>query len=112
MLDDVSPAVERALDAARKKSSDGRVDSVHLFLALIEDDESRAAQLLIEHGGDLNAVRRLLEAHSALAFNISAVMTGARDAAGERAETTVTGEFLLLGLIRSSEHFHPPLQQA
>jgi thiamine-phosphate pyrophosphorylase len=39
-------------------------------------------------------------------------MTGAREVAGERAESTVTGEFLLLGLVRAIEHFHEPLRQA
>ncbi len=112
MLDDVSPAVERALDAARRRAPDGRVDAVHLFLALIEDEESRAARVLIEHGGDLNAIRRLLESHPAIAFDVAAVVTGAREVAGERIESAVTGEFLLLGLIRANDQLRQPLQQA
>jgi thiamine-phosphate pyrophosphorylase len=112
MLDDISPAVERALDAARKKGTDGQIDAVHLFLALIEDEESRAARVLIEHGGDLDAVRRLLETHPSLAFDVSAVLRGAREIAGERTESTVTGEFLLLGLIHSNSQLHKPLSQA
>jgi thiamine-phosphate pyrophosphorylase len=103
MHDDVSPAVERALDAARRRASDaGQLNAVHVFLALIEDDEGRAAQALVEAGGNLAAVRKSLEGHTALAFHLPAVIAGAREVAGQRAETTVTGEFLLLGLIQSS----------
>jgi thiamine-phosphate pyrophosphorylase len=112
MLEDISPAVERALDAARNKASDGQLNAVHLFLALIDDDESRAAQVLIEHGGDLSAIRTQLAAQTAIALNISAAISGAKEIAGERAESAVTSEFLLLGLIRSNEQLHEPLQQA
>lgn len=112
MLDDISPAVERALDAARKKGTNGQIDAVQLFLSLIEDDEGRAARVLIDHGGDLGAVRRLLETQPGFAFDPSAVIRGAREVAGERSESTITGEFLLLGLIHSSSTLHKPLQQA
>jgi thiamine-phosphate pyrophosphorylase len=108
MLDDVSPAVERALDAARRRAGEGGLDAVHLFLALIEDDEGRAAQVLVGAGGQLRAVRQALEAHAAVPFDLPAVLTGAREVAGQRAESTVTGEFLLLGLIRSS----PPIRDS
>jgi thiamine-phosphate pyrophosphorylase len=112
MLEDISPAVERALDAARKKGADGQIDAVHLLLALIEDEESRAARVLIEHGGDLDVVRRLLQTHPGFAFDAPAVIRGAREIAGERTESTITGEFLLLGLIHSSSQLHKALQQA
>jgi thiamine-phosphate pyrophosphorylase len=112
MLDDVSPAVERALEAARLRAGDAGLDAVHVFLALIEDDEGRAAQVLIEAGGELAAVRQRLEAHPSVPFDLPSVMTGAREVAGERAENTVTGEFLLLGLVRAIERFHEPLRQA
>src|SRR5262249_60736681 len=61
MLDDIGPAVERALDAARRRSGSGEVDAVQLFLALVEDDEGRAAQVLVGAGGDLVGVREQVE---------------------------------------------------
>jgi thiamine-phosphate pyrophosphorylase len=112
MLDDLSPAVERALTTARQRAGDARPDAIHLFLALIEDDEGRAAQVLIEAGGDLDAVRRNLDTHPAVPLDLPAVLGGAREAAGERDESTVTGEFLLLGLIRSTESLSEPLRLA
>jgi len=112
MMDDMSPAVERALDSARRKAGERGLDSVHVFLALIEDDEGRAAEVLCEAGGNLAAIRQILEAHASVPFDPSAVLQGSREAAGERCETTVTGEFLLLGLIRACEILQKPLRNA
>jgi thiamine-phosphate pyrophosphorylase len=112
MIDDISPAVERALEAARKQAGDTRLDAVRLLLALIEDDEGRAARALTEAGGDLAAVRDALAGHAPLPFDLAAVLTGARQVAGERDETTVTGEYLLVGLVRAGEGFHIPLRAA
>src|SRR5262245_13881776 len=112
MIDDLSPAVERALEAARKLAGDLPLDAVRVFLALIEDDEGRAAQTLIQAGGDLAAVRADLDTHSPLPFDFPAVLTGAREVAGERDERTVTGEYLLLGLIRSGAPFHESLRRS
>ncbi|HKB02938.1 MAG TPA: thiamine phosphate synthase [Gemmataceae bacterium] len=112
MLDDVSPAVERALDAARRRAGEGGLDAVHIFLALIEDDESRAAQAVVAAGGRLAAVRQVLEAHAAVPFDLTTVLGGAREVAGQRAETTVTGEFLLLGLVQTSAPIRDSLARA
>src|SRR3954468_19702657 len=112
MIDDVSPAVERALEAARKQAGDSPLDAVRLFLALIEDDEGRAAQVLTEAGGDLTAVRDALAGHSPLPFDLAAVLTGARQGAGDGDETTATGEDLLFGLVRAGEGFHVALRAA
>lgn len=112
MLDDVSPAVDRALEAARRKAAGGPIDAVHLLLALIEDDEGRAARVLAEAGGDLEAVRRNLDGHPPVRFDQAAALAGAREVAGERDETAVTGEYLLLGLVRSTDPFHDPLSRA
>src|SRR2546430_16340383 len=101
MLNDLSPAVERALDAARRRAAAGPLSAVHVFLALIEDDEGRAAQVLIDAGGKLADVRERLDRHPPLPFDLPEALTGAREVAGTRDETTLTGEILLLGLIRS-----------
>ncbi|HEX3152274.1 MAG TPA: thiamine phosphate synthase [Gemmataceae bacterium] len=112
MIDDLSPAVERALETARKQAGDAPVNAVQLLLALIEDDEGRAAQLLIDAGGDIVAIRDVLAGHHAVKFDMPAVLTSAREAAGERDETTLTGEYLLVGLIRANVPFHEPLRQS
>ena len=112
MIDDVSPAVERALEAARKQAGDRPLDAVRLFLALIEDDEGRAALVLAEAGGDLAAVRDTLAGHSPLPFDLAAVLTGARRGGRRADETTITGEYLLVGLVRAGEGFHVPLRAA
>ncbi|HVK08196.1 MAG TPA: thiamine phosphate synthase [Gemmataceae bacterium] len=106
MLDDISPAVERALEAARARSAPGPLDAAHLALALLADDEGRAAQLVLTAGATLEAVRNGLTAHVPIPFEFPAILTAAREIAGERDETTVTGEYLLLGLLRALE----PLQ--
>ena len=112
MIDDVSPAVERALESARKQAGDAPLNAIHIFLALIEDDESRAAQALVEVGGDLTAVRTALTDQPPLPFDLAAVLTGAREIAGERDETTVTGEYLLVGLVRAGDPLHSSLRSA
>lgn len=112
MIDDVSPAVERALEAARQQAGNAPLNAVHLLLALIEDDEGRAAQVLIEAGGDLATVRNAVARQPPLPFDLAAALTGAREVAGSRDETTVTGEYLLLGLIQSNDSFHDPLRGA
>ena len=101
MLDDISPAVERALEAARAHSGPDGLNAIQLALALLADDEGRAALLVLDAGGHLDTVRGRLAAHPEVVFEFPAVLTGARQVAGERAETTVTGEYLLLGLLRA-----------
>jgi thiamine-phosphate pyrophosphorylase len=109
---ELSPAVERALDAARRRTPDAELNAVHVLLALIADDEGRAAQVLVEAGGELEPIRQFLEAHPAIPFDLPGVLTGAREVAGERDETAITGEYLLLGLVRSSALLHEPLRCA
>jgi thiamine-phosphate pyrophosphorylase len=45
-------------------------------------------------------------------FDVPAILTGAREVAGHRAESTVTGEFLLLGLVQSSRPIRDSLARA
>ena len=112
MMDNLSPAVERALDAARQRAGEAPLNAVHVFLALIEDDEGRAAQVLVDAGGELATIREALGEHTPLPFDLPAVLTGAREVAGERDETMVTGEYLMVGLVRSTDPFHLPLRRA
>lgn len=112
MLDDISPAVERALAVARGRAAGGGLNAVHLALALLADDEGRAAQVVLETGGQLGDVRTRLEAHPPVAFEFPPVLTGARQVAGERDETTVTGEYLLLGMLRAIPALREPFQAA
>lgn len=105
MRDDISPAAERALDSAER-------DARKLFLALIADEEGRAAMVLTDAGAELEKIRRHLVTLPPTPLDLPAVLSAARDAAGERAETTLTGEFLLLGLLRSATALAEPLRAA
>lgn len=111
MLDDISPAAERALERAKKASTNGELQSALLLTALIEDDEGRAATLLLEAGGDLGKVRAILTTLDAGTITLPNVLMGASEIAGERAETTITGEYLLLGLLHAVPTLHDPLHQ-
>lgn len=112
MLDDVSPAVERAFESARQQAAGGPINAAHLFLALIEDDEGRAAQVLIEAGGDLITIRNLIESLTPIPFDQTSVIAFAREAAIDRSETTITGGHLLVGLVRSDRVLHEILTRS
>jgi thiamine-phosphate pyrophosphorylase len=45
-------------------------------------------------------------------LELPAVISAAREAAGDRAESTVTGEYLLVGMVRAVRILHPVLHQA
>ncbi len=60
-MTELSPAVERAMDAARVRAEQtgtaGDVRVGHWLLALLDDDEGRPAELLARLGASLNEVR-------------------------------------------------------
>lgn len=112
MLDDLSPAVERALSVARQNTADGSWDVFQVMLALIADDDGRAAQMLLETGANLERARDLLSACGPQAFDFPPVLSEAREAAGLRDEPSITGEYLLMGLIRAFDSLHAPLRSS
>src|SRR5262249_19972970 len=69
-------------------------------------------QVLVEAGGDLVAIREQVESLPPVRLDLPAVLSAARGAAGLRAESTVTGEFLVVGLIRAAESLAAPLERA
>jgi thiamine-phosphate pyrophosphorylase len=111
-MHDLSPAAERALDTARLTSQGDELHIGRLFLALTDDPEGRGAELIVSAGGRLEVVRRRVETQVDLTFKLAELLRGAKDAAGERMETTITGEFLLLGLVKEAESLRQTLDAA
>jgi thiamine-phosphate pyrophosphorylase len=114
MLPELSPAVERALQAARTLGAP-TVQPVHLLHGLLAEEEGRAATLLREAGVDPAAARTAL---ADLAGQPKVMTAGpplatllelAREQAAEfYLERIVTGDALLLVLLRQE----PALRQA
>jgi thiamine-phosphate pyrophosphorylase len=112
MLPEMTPAVSRAVDAAQRYAQ-GRqaaaVEPVDLLHALLEEDEGRAALLLIGAGLDYAAYRGAigapppaegepLELH---AEAYTALATARSLAPGLSGETTIASEAFLLALLRT-----------
>src|SRR5262245_17154457 len=68
MVPEMTPAVERALAAAREWASrlgEAEVGPAHLLAGLLEEEEGRATALLQAAGVDVPALRRALAAGAA-----------------------------------------------
>jgi thiamine-phosphate pyrophosphorylase len=110
-----TPAVERALELAQHwaRQANSAPTAVDLFLALIEEEESRAAQLLLRAGVSAAQARACMRAQAVSAGETPSVLSllgQARDLAltmgGER---TVGSEHVMLALLRS-ETIQAPLR--
>jgi thiamine-phosphate pyrophosphorylase len=108
MLPSLTPAVSRALEAARRYAHAApAVEPLHLLHGLLEEEDGRAATLAAEAG--LDRARYLAERGEAaasaasvpLAAATEAILYRARELAVERTgEKTVSGEGVLLALVR------------
>jgi thiamine-phosphate pyrophosphorylase len=115
MPGDLTPAVARALEAARLwavRLGAAEVEPTHFLYALLAEEEGRAALLLAEAGLDPAraippvADRTPLGPASGMALNqvSAAILTAAQDLAEELSgETTIASEHLLLALLRRDE---------
>ncbi len=127
MLPEMTPAVERALDAARGRaahSGAGAVEPLHLLGGLLEEEEGRATALLLAAGLDLPALRRhltaLADAGPAAGPPAGAVPVGeaalailhaARDLACDHfTEPAVSSECVLLSLVRGDDDLRRALE--
>jgi thiamine-phosphate pyrophosphorylase len=117
MLPELSPAVERALEAARalaRQVGTPDVRPLHLLHGLLAEEEGRAATLLREAGADPAAARAALADLAArqpgqAGRAVAPLLELAREVAGELyLERTVTGDALLLVLLREE----PDLRQS
>jgi thiamine-phosphate pyrophosphorylase len=118
MLPDLTPAVTRALDAARAwaaRLSAPSVEPEHLLHGLLDEEEGRAATLLRDAGLDVAGLRRDVtarstpvadhagEAPSPLAAATEGVLHQAAGIAREEtAERTVASEHLVLALLEDA----------
>jgi thiamine-phosphate pyrophosphorylase len=117
MLPELTPAVTRALEAARLHAAgagSGQVAPLHLLTGLLEEEEGRAAALAVAAGLDLGAFRDALGGRRDAApagpepRPLHPQVVEALDQAHSLAlelngETTVSGEVLLLALVRVDE---------
>ena len=125
MLPEVTPAVERALEAARRWAR-GRAEEVqpfHLLQGLLEEEEGRVASLLQAAGLDLGSARQALAASAGATVRPSttqplpwnsesqSLFQEARAAAHELyLERTITSECLLLALLRREASLRQALE--
>ncbi len=107
MTHEISPAVERACEAARASATRHRAEAVRLtdwLLALLEDDESKPALLLERLGLDLVAIRLTLTTRAEWVHPPAPpaleLFAAGRDKAIElRGDPTLTTEFVLLAVV-------------
>jgi thiamine-phosphate pyrophosphorylase len=124
MPSELTPAVERALDAAQTWARRlGTVDvrPVHLLLGLLEEEEGRAALLLQEAGLAPAAARKAFGELAAaqphpsatplpLHPDTQALFAAARELAAELFhDRTIPGEVLVFALLRQDEPLRPGL---
>lgn len=126
MLPEMTPAVRRALDAARlwaARLGTGEVAPVHLLCGLLEEEEGRASALLLAADVDVESLRRDLgfgvsrESSSpvdARPFSeiVSQLLFRSRDLATMLSpDRAVSSESLLLTLVRADEGLRRTLEQ-
>jgi thiamine-phosphate pyrophosphorylase len=119
MLPELSPAVERALEAARvlaRQLGAPDVRPPHLLHGLLAEEEGRAATLLRDAGADPAAARAAMadlvtRSPGAAGRDIAPLMEQARELAGELyLERIVTGDALLLVLLRGAPEVRQSLE--
>jgi thiamine-phosphate pyrophosphorylase len=117
MAHELSPAVERAADAAAESASRHGAGAVRLtdwLFGLIADDEGKPATLLARVGADPEAVRAALDSRTdwvhppappaQVLFN-----SGREKAIALRADPTLTTEFVLLAVLEADPRFREQL---
>lgn len=117
MAHELSPAVERAADAAVESARRHGAEAVRLtdwLLGLIADDEGKPATLLARVGADPEAVRTALTTRTEwvhppappaqVLFN-----AGREKAVALRADPTLTTEFVLLAVLEADPRFREQL---
>lgn len=118
MLSDVTPAVDRALQAAQtwaRRLGALAVEPEHLLHGLLDEEEGRAAALLTQAGLDVSDVRRLAADRVAgataaddngplpLSAEVRAILDDARrQAAAANADRTLTSDRVLVALLQGA----------
>ena len=104
-MNDISPAVERAVDKASERASPTPLRLAHLLLALLEDDEGRPAMLFESRGLTLEPLRRGLEetlAESPPAPSVRLLYHAAREWSVEhRADPNILSDAFLFAVLKA-----------
>jgi thiamine-phosphate pyrophosphorylase len=108
-MQDVSPAIERAWESARRRAAESPVKLADLLLGLLEEDEGRPAALLGRIGLELEAIRDAIQATGHFAPEApssEALFAFARDhSLNLKAEPSPTTEFLLLATLAHDSEY-------
>ena len=120
MRAELTPAVARALEASRDRARNlGVADAgpLHVLLALLEENEGRVAELLLQSGAAVDAVRRtLLESPPMSADDapdLDRVMGAAFILAVERTvERSIASEHVLAAILREDAALRGVLEAA
>jgi thiamine-phosphate pyrophosphorylase len=115
MLPELTPAVDRAVAAARALAGGADVRPLHLLHELLAEDEGRAATLLRQAGVDPAAARTLLADLAARGSGggagIASILELARDLSAELyVERIVASDALLLVLLREEADLRAALE--
>jgi thiamine-phosphate pyrophosphorylase len=119
MAHELSPAVERAADAARESARRRGTDEARLtdwLLGLIADDEGKPATLLARAGVEPDVVRTALTAradwvHPPAPPAAALYAAGRERAVALRADPTLTTEFVLLAVLEADPQFRGQLAE-
>ncbi len=117
MIEPYTPAVERALAAAAdlaRRDGSARVTPAHMLLGLLQEEEGRAAVLLLGAGLSLADARRAINAESPAELTPPERVVGAaRELAEELSgERTVASEHLLLAALRADDGLRRSLEES
>ncbi len=99
MKTELSPAAERAVEAARTASAVEELDLARLLAALIADDDSHSAELLAAAGCRVADLRADLVALPPNLTYQRTLLSLAREMTTDHGEAVVTGEYLLLTML-------------
>ena len=105
MKTDLSPAAEKALTLSRTDSTVDEIDLSRLFSSLIADEESLPAERLLAAGCLLAELRHLVDGMGPLLAYQRKFLVVARETATDHMESTITGEHLLMSLLRTDSRF-------
>jgi thiamine-phosphate pyrophosphorylase len=126
MLPEMTPAVDRALEAARSwaaRLGQADIQPLHLLGGLLEEEEGRAASLLAAAGLDVAAWRRAMtpaaRPDASLPLPLLALDAASRQALGEARELAgslssdrgISSECLLVPLLRADQTLRRSLEE-
>jgi thiamine-phosphate pyrophosphorylase len=115
MLQEPSPAVQRAIDAAAllaREAGHEDVGAVHLLRGLLAEEEGRPVNLIGKHGCNVeNLCKRLSQVRVSFGSSVAEILRSAQYLSRHQNNGTITSEFFLLALLRDDDLRSSALQQ-